>query len=50
MTTETPLSRPATSFMAGKEKRENNAWTFVHRLEAFAPCAGSRRNLPGHRG
>lgn len=37
MTTETPLSRPATSFMADKEKRENNARTFVRRLEALAP-------------
>ena len=37
MTTETPLSRPATSFMEDKEKRENNAWTYVHRLEALVP-------------
>ncbi len=37
MTTETSLSRPATSFMEDKEKRENNAWTFVHRLEALVP-------------
>ncbi len=37
MTTETPTSRPATRVMEDKETRENNARTFVHRLEALAP-------------